>query len=186
MKIVIKYFLFILITGALHAQTISFSVVVRNSNCNNNNNGKIEINVDEINPPYIFEWSNGSEQKIITGLAAGNYTVTITDSIGNDTTTVVTVIELPCEIGPAIVFTPNNDSYNDTWTINNINYYPDNLIQVFNRWGQKVYESKGIYEPWDGKDLLSVPLPDNSYFYIIYNNKSDKEPAIKGTVSIIR
>lgn len=186
MKIIVQYCLF-LISCTLYGQTISFDVVVKSANCNNSNNGKAEITItDEINPPYTYLWSSGSEERIVSGLAPGNYSVKITDSTGNDTTVTVTISELPCEIGPSVVFTPNDDSFNDTWYINNIGYYPDNLIQVFNRWGQKVYESKGIYEPWDGKDLLSIPLPDNSYYYIIFNNKDDKEPSVKGTVSILR
>jgi gliding motility-associated-like protein len=179
-------FILILIAASFKAQTINFSVSVRNSSCNGFNNGSAEIIVEETNPPYTYLWNFGSEQRIVSGLAPGNYSVTIRDASGNDTLTQVTIAESPCQIVPAIIFTPNNDSYNDTWSIVNIEYYPDNLILVFNRWGQKVFESHGVYEPWDGRDLLNIPLPDNSYYYIIYADKKDKEPTIKGTISIIR
>jgi gliding motility-associated-like protein len=172
--------------AALKAQTINFSIKSRNSTCNGANDGRAEIVVDQQNPPYTFLWNFGSGDRIVSGLGPGNYTVGISDDLGNDTTAQVTIMENPCEISAEIIFTPNNDLYNDTWSVNNINYYPDNLIMIFNRWGQKVFESKGVYEPWDGKDLLNIPVPDNSYYYIIYEDKDDKEPVLKGTVSIIR
>jgi ELWxxDGT repeat protein len=34
--------------------------------------------------PYIYTWSNGENTKIITNIKAGNYIVTLTDSLGNN------------------------------------------------------------------------------------------------------
>jgi gliding motility-associated-like protein len=184
---IVKYLIvFIFFACDLQAQVMNVSVVIKNSECNGQNNGKAEINVTGGIPPYTYLWNFGSEEKRVSGLAPGNYFVDISDAGETDTTVQVTILESPCEISASHVFTPNNDSYNDTWFIGNIKFYPDNLILVFNRWGQKVYESKGMYEPWDGKDLLNVPVPDNSYYYLIYENKEDKEPKLKGTVSIVR
>jgi gliding motility-associated-like protein len=186
-KLKFKYSLiFILTTAALNAQSVIAELTLQNAGCNGQNNGKADIHVTEVNPPYTFSWNFGSEQQSVSGLAPGNYSVVISDAEGNDTTINFTITETPCLIGPETIFTPNNDSYNDTWTLNNIQYYPDNHILVFNRWGQKVFESKGLYEPWDGKDLLNIPVPDNSYYYIIYGDKNDKETILKGTVSILR
>lgn len=44
--------------------------------------GSIDIVVANGTPPYIFSWSNNATTEDITGLSAGIYTVTITDSIG--------------------------------------------------------------------------------------------------------
>lgn len=186
MKFKIIFLIFILLSGTLSAQSVIANVFVSNSHCNGLNDGKAAIHVEEVNPPYTFIWNFGSEQSSVIGLAPGSYSVSITDSLGNDTTITITVLESQCEISPEIIFTPNNDSYNDTWTIQNIEFYPDNLILIFNRWGQKIYENNGMYEPWDGKDLLNIPVPDNAYYYIIYGDKDDKETILKGTVSILR
>jgi hypothetical protein len=47
-------------------------------------------------------------------------------------------------------FTPNGDGINDYWKINNIENYPNAVIQVFTRYGQKIFESKGYQVSFDG------------------------------------
>jgi gliding motility-associated-like protein len=188
MKSVLKYCFvsFLLFAAELHAQTINYTLAIRNSDCNDSNNGFAEVNVIQDHPPYFYLWNDGSTGKFIKDLVPGDYSVIVRDTLGNDTLIAVRIIELPCEIAPAIVFTPNGDEINDTWSISNIQYYSDNLILVYNRWGQKVYEHSGEYEPWNGKDMFGVPVPDNSYCYIIYGNRKDEKSIIKGTVSILR
>jgi gliding motility-associated-like protein len=84
-------------------------------------------------------------------------------------------------------FTPDNDSKNDYWEIRNIDkLYPENIVKIFNRWGNLVYESeKGAYanKPWNGK-LNDENLPIGSYYFVIEYNSSKKSD--KGTVTIIR
>ena len=65
-------------------------------------------------------------------------------------------------------FSPNDDQQNDTFYIECIENYPDNLLQVFNRWGNLVYFKKGYDNTWDGKDYKSSrKLPEGTYFYIL-------------------
>jgi hypothetical protein len=52
---------------------------ITNVSCNGGANGSIETDVNGGVPPYIFNWSNGSSGSSISGLAAGSYTVTVTD-----------------------------------------------------------------------------------------------------------
>jgi len=92
-----------------------------------------------------------------------------------------------CEIVIPSAFTPNGDQVNDLWNILELdNVYPNNQVQVFNRWGEKIYESdKGDYlgRPWDGF-YNNTKLPVASYFYILdLGDGSDKR---NGTVSIIQ
>src|SRR5690606_39106596 len=80
--------------------------------------------------------------------------------------------------------TPNGDDYNDTWIIESIDLYPSASVKVFNKWGNKVFDSGGKYEPWDGSHK-GAPLPSEVYFYIItLGNGSGKE--YTGTITIIR
>jgi len=188
MKLVLKYCFvsFLVLSGKLYAQTINYTLTIRHSECNDRNNGSAEVTVIPEHPPYFYLWNTGSTEKFINELVPGDYSVIVRDTLGNDTLISVRIIERACEISPAIVFTPNGDEINDSWSINNIQYYSDNLILIYNRWGQKVYEHSGEYEPWNGKDLFGVSLPDNSYYYIIYGNRRDERSIIKGTVSILR
>lgn len=58
------------------------SLVTANVSCNGKNDGKIDIEIVGGTPPYRYSWSNGSTSQDLIGLAAGNYTGTITDSRG--------------------------------------------------------------------------------------------------------
>jgi YVTN family beta-propeller protein len=44
-------------------------------------------------------------------------------------------------------FTPNGDGINDTWNIENLESYPNSSVNIFNRWGQKLYASIGYPVP---------------------------------------
>jgi gliding motility-associated-like protein len=63
-------------------------------------------------------------------------------------------------------FTPNNDGINDYWTIDYLSLYPNQRVQVFNRYGQLVFESNNYRLPWDGT-YKGKPLPAGTYYYII-------------------
>ncbi|HEY4799674.1 MAG TPA: gliding motility-associated C-terminal domain-containing protein, partial [Bacteroidia bacterium] len=92
-----------------------------------------------------------------------------------------------CFVEPAKYFTPNDDGINDTWVIVNSQYFNNIHLIVFDRWGTRVFEKRGTYEPWDGKSYLGLPVPDAVYYYFFYQDKEDKQKdAIKGSVTIVR
>ncbi len=72
--------------------------------------------------------------------------------------------------------TPNDDGKNDYFLIDNINYFPNNKVEIYNRWGVKVYEttnydSKGnVFRGYsEGRVTLNKKekLPTGTYFYIV-------------------
>lgn len=92
----------------------------------------------------------------------------ITDLNGRQSTATVT-LTISCD--KVLVFkgiSPNGDGRNDTWSILGIEQYPDNTVQVFNRWGNLVFEQKGYRNeaPWNGQ-WNGKDLPDGTYFYLI-------------------
>jgi gliding motility-associated-like protein len=95
---------------------------------------------------------------------------------------------IPCNLIIPSAFTPNNDGDNDVWSIYGLDsQYPENIVRVYNRWGELLYESlPGTYtsKPWDGK-YKEASLPVGSYYYVIdLSNGADQEP-LNGIVSII-
>ena len=63
-------------------------------------------------------------------------------------------------------FSPNDDGVNDVWYITDgLNKYPDNIVQVFNRWGEVVFETTG----YDNEQnvFTGANLPDGSYYYVL-------------------
>ena len=70
------------------------------------------------------------------------------------------------------------------WEIEGMIYYPEATVQIFNRWGEVIYETQNYYDrPWDGK-WKGVDVPVDSYYFIISftNGNSD----ITGHVTIIK
>ena len=72
--------------------------------------------------------------------------------------------ELPFAIPGGI--SPNGDGVNEYWDIQGLADYPDAVVTVFNRWGQKVYSGTSQDPAWDGtSDGNECPTAD--YYYII-------------------
>lgn len=166
---------------------IIFTLEVYDIGCQHSYLGSAKINVNQTNPPYSYLWNTGETTNSIGALEHGVYTVKVTDGSLKDTIAKMVIHELECGMAPEAVFTPNGDGYNDEWHIGNAQLFPDALILVYNRWGQKVYEYNGLYDtPWDGKDRFGVPVPDASYYYIVYKDKKKKSDIKKGSLSILR
>jgi gliding motility-associated-like protein len=136
-------------------------------------------------PPIYYLWSNNAMTSSVDGLEPGDYWVKVTADGGMDTTIYFSIEELVCEPKPETHFTPNFDGFNDTWSIGRMTNFPDFDLFVYNRWGQQVHHQTNDYIPWDGRNL-GLPLPDATYYYILYFSKTDKNKFVKGPVSIIR
>ncbi|GAB3200942.1 hypothetical protein GCM10027293_22870 [Pontibacter aydingkolensis] len=78
---------------------------------------------------------------------------------------------------------PNGDNINDVWLIKGVEDYPDITIDIYNRWGDKVYNSRGYGNPWDGT-RNGAPLPDGAYYYVIDTNKGRKP--FTGSITVLR
>jgi gliding motility-associated-like protein len=68
-------------------------------------------------------------------------------------------------------FSPNGDGTNDVFIIPNLQYYPNNSIKIYNRWGSLVYESAPYKNDWNGVDThsaaLGTELPTATYYYVL-------------------
>ncbi|MGV1013314.1 MAG: gliding motility-associated C-terminal domain-containing protein, partial [Flavobacterium sp.] len=71
------------------------------------------------------------------------------------------------EINISQVITPNGDGINDTWMIYNIENHPNNVVKVYNRWGDEVFYAKNYQNNWAGT-YKTKNVPDaSSYYYQI-------------------
>ena len=78
---------------------------------------------------------------------------------------------------------PNGDGINDSCVIKGIDKFPDNRVQIYNRWGVKVYDAKSYNETdnmflgfSEGRGTVKKDegLPTGTYFYILEYKKEDK------------
>lgn len=89
-------------------------------------------------------------------------------------------------------FSPNNDSYNDTFLIENINDFRDyNKLSVFNRWGDIVYEASPYKNDWLGEcnqanKLMGPALPEGVYYYRFEYEVDGKKAFIDGKIILKR
>lgn len=84
------------------------------------------------------------------------------------------------------VFTPNNDNVNDIfWVIGDGFKTMD--VEIYNRWGQRLYEWHTINGGWDGRTTSGVPAADGTYYYIVNATKvNGKEFKKNGYFSLLR
>lgn len=159
--------------------------------------GASPLNVDFTNNSlgaisYTWEFGNGSTSTSTnvstTYTAGGNYTVTLTSSNGicSDTHTLEIKVSGGLGVIPQI-FTPNGDGKNDPFYIPGLDNYPKNKLQIFNRWGNIVYEAAPYKNDWDGapnkSSMGTGKLPVGTYFYIL-DLGDEKEEIRKGFVQL--
>ncbi len=99
---------------ALATVTVNSAMVLNDSTiniaCNGNTNGTSTAQVSGGTSGFTYSWSNGQSTQTATGLGAGNYTVTVTDSKGCIKTRAVTVTQ-PTLLN--LTATPNNVNCTD-------------------------------------------------------------------------
>ncbi|MGV3529167.1 MAG: PKD-like domain-containing protein [Flavisolibacter sp.] len=132
--------------------------------------------------PNRYLNDNTLQEVIVTGVTDVVYTIKVTGEGGCVAQDEVAIKVLkPFDVPNT--FTPNGDGINDTWLIPNLAKYPDCKVQIFNRYGQVVYESHGYVKPWDGL-FNGRPLPFGTYYYIIDTGVGGS--VSKGYVTLIR
>jgi len=150
--------------------------------CIDSEDGSIEIFVRGGVGEYSYLWSNSEVTSDIYDLAGGEYTIQITDNCVKTDTFYVNVTQIEC-VEPPTAFTPDGDGYNDTWVLDKLDLYSSAVVQIYNKWGQLLYETKGLYTPWDGSYKGSI-LPAATYYYII--DLDNGTPAYTGVVTIVK
>ncbi len=156
------------------------------ASCEENNDGSISANVSGGTMPYAYLWSNGDYSSELNNLSKGFYTLEVRDA--NSCVYLTETIEVGFDGYDGCIeipsgFTPNNDGIHDEWAIYGLYNFPDVVVHVHNRWGQKVFFSEGYSVPWDGK-RNGVDLPIATYYYVIELKDSGK--VFNGTVTIKR
>ncbi len=152
--------------------------------------GSVNLNANGAVTGWEYEWAPSATlnnpnvtNPVATPEETTLYYVTVTDENGcnNVDSIVVTVV-------PGIKFpdgiSPNGDGINDFWIIDNIELFQDAIVEIYNRWGQMLWQSAPGYPiPWDGR-YKGEDLPVGTYYYVI---RSDNfEQPFTGPITIVR
>jgi gliding motility-associated-like protein len=171
---------------------LSVSANVVSESCEGKADGYIYLTVSGGTSPYVYHWSNGSLTEDIHDLAAGNYSVTVTDTnhctIADDYTVIAS--DVPCET-PVIVlylpniFTPNGDGENDVLYVRGSGIKELSLT-IYDRWGEKVFETTDQAKGWDGT-FRGKNMDNGVYvYYLKARLVNDKEIIRKGNITLAR
>ncbi|KAA3645756.1 MAG: hypothetical protein DWP98_11105 [Bacteroidetes bacterium] len=153
---------------------IFYDITVEPASCIGQNNGFARIeNITGCSGPYTILWSNGKTGSFNGNLGAGEYFVQITSSDNctsqNYNFTVGTISNEPCILKFYSGITPNADGINDKWVIDNIEAFPENEVNIFNRLGNRIYKATNYNNNnvvWSGQNLSGGNSPSDTYFFV--------------------
>jgi gliding motility-associated-like protein len=77
--------------------------------------------------------------------------------------------------------TPNGDGENDTFNVLSISRYAGSTCQIFNRWGNLVFEDLDYDGSWS-----AVDIPDGVYYYVVGVKRSSGMEYHSGDLTILR
>jgi gliding motility-associated-like protein len=83
-------------------------------------------------------------------------------------------------------FTPNGDGLNDVLYVRGYNIERVILFAIYNRWGEKVFESHSVNEGWDGDYKGRTAKGDVFAYYLKVECQTGEEFFKKGNVTVIR
>ena len=121
-----------------------------------------------------YTWSpstslNTTLASAVTASPTADITYIITGTASNGCKAAISLLvevkDCSSNISIPNIFTPNGDGKNETFVINARGV--DKIkITIYNRWGEKVYESDSVKGGWDGNSTSGNPLPDGVYYYL--------------------
>ena len=150
------------------AYLISISSTSGNNNITDFDNG----NNLTYNPPIDFD----NDDVVTVTITPLNGTVQPTSTCASESFTIEEKKEDPItKVDSQYGFSPDGDGVNDFWEINGIENYPDNVVTIFNRWGDVVFQIEGYNnysKVFQGEANKSTKmgagrLPSGTYFFDI-------------------
>ena len=151
--------------------------------------GSVAFNISATGTNLQYKWSPaiGLDRDDVKNPVASptedtRYTVTVTSDEGCVLTDeiLVRIVDKPVIRN---TFTPNGDGVNDVWQIEYLDSYPEVKIDIFNRFGVRIYASIGYKTPWNGT-VNGSELPVGTYYYVI--DPKLGIPVYTGWVTILR
>ena len=99
-----------------------------------------------------------------------------------------------CPLVVPNILTLNNDGTNDFLVIKNWEDYNQVSIQIFNRWGNLIYEKDNYLNDWNGTDMSGKALEEGVYFYMAtpksekyeYDNQEKTLYTLHGFVHLVK
>lgn len=172
--------------GCDSTSTLNLTVTQKPQPYFGNNNAVCEGDSLILSPGVFasYMWQDGSINDHYIVKKPGLYSVTVTNACGTANAQVI-VTKGVCGVYFPTAFTPNGDGKNDYFKIlTNLSFEKYDLA-VYNRYGQKVFESTNPSVGWDGT-YKGAMLAETTFVWYCTFKRQDKEVSMKGTVILIR
>ncbi|MBN2681223.1 MAG: choice-of-anchor L domain-containing protein [Bacteroidales bacterium] len=115
--------------------------------------------------------SSESESPLHTYSFPGSYEVqliTISQHGCKDSTSTLVMVDDISSFYAPTAFTPNNDGINDRFFVVGTGISKnDFLMIIYDRWGEKIFESNSIEIGWDGKNRFGKTVPNDVYTWLV-------------------
>lgn len=136
---------------------------------------------------YRYAWSTGDTLAVIKVSRPGIYSVVVSYGTNCQVKYAADVKfeECDCQIQLPTAFTPNNDGKNDIFKPLRASGCQLIEFSVYNRWGQRVFETTNPENGWNG-DYLGYPQNAGVYVWLVRTVKNGEARIMKGTVTLIR
>ena len=147
---------------------------------------------------YTYSWSSLIGSTFADSEADSTVALTSLTEIGTETLTVQAVSAEGCvqeasvtfEISTELydipdIFSPNGDGTNDGFGVFTRMKFSEFDLKVYNRWGEKVYETSDQAAFWDGQ-FNDKPAPSDVYLYMIKFEVSDVQIEREGQLTLVR
>lgn len=141
-----------------------------------------KITLDATLPDATYLWNDNSLNSTLNVNETGEYWVKVTTENCNLNDTIYIQIE-DCRVQLKIpnFISPNKDGYNDLFVPITSKGIESMTTQIYNRWGNKIFESNNLMIEWDGEGVL-----DGTYFWVInYVDENGLEDTLNGYLTLI-
>jgi gliding motility-associated-like protein len=144
------------------------------------NSHYMQLTAPATNGTYV--WNTGDHSATTRVTQSGTYSVAVTTAQGCERDFDIAVQLIDLNLIPN-TFSPNHDGINDYWTVKALDQYPNAVVMIFNRNGNKVYEAKGAGLRWDGTSG-GRELPAGVYFYVL--DLKDGGKPVNGWINLLK
>ena len=132
------------------------------------------------NYEYQLDGGNFQSSNVFGGVSTGTHTVTVRDlNQCGELSETVELLDFPR------FFTPNGDTYNDTWNIFELRNQANAKIYIFDRLGKLLKQLSPADPGWDGT-FNNKDLPASDYWFVVYYKEKNEDKIFKSHFALKR
>lgn len=119
------------------------------------------------------KWTDLGNTNVSGNLTSGKITSGIFIPNNFEIITIASSFDEENIVNTNILFSPNGDNINDTLIFKNLENLSNNNLEIFNRWGNIVYQTENYKNDWSGESIGRLTIrakdkvPAGTYFYIL-------------------